>query len=198
MANLHYCVPDTLTPEKLARWINDCMIGEKIIHIEKIELDEDIIHELERKSSLASRAIDRLEAVKKEFMAYLKDGTPSEVPAELTEDPQRQPVSITIPPTAGLKVLKANRAYADKQIENGFKEETTEVYLIPHPESSMFFGLTIEGEEAANGQYNREMTIEEVNQHMPMLKVPKDKKKKKDKGQMDLMSEPVSESDLDL
>jgi hypothetical protein len=194
----HYSVPATLTYENLADWIKDQAIGEPTIHVEKIKLDEDIIHELEAQSSLASRSIDRLEKVKKEFMDYLKEGTPSDIPAELGDDPQRQPISITIPPTKGLKALKANREYADKQIEDGFKEESIEVYLIPYPESSMIFGVTITGEEAANGQYNREMTIEEVNQHMPMLKVPKDKKKKKDKGQMDLMSEPVSESDLDL
>src|SRR5690606_21525793 len=164
----HSCCPQSMTPENLAHWIQETNI-DTTTHIERIELDEETTRDLEKKSSLASRAIDRLEAVKKEFMDILTNGTHSE-PGEMPgDDPEYQPYDVTIPPTKGLKALKANRQFADKQLEEGYKEENTEVFLIPWPEESMVIGVDIEGEEFGEGQYSRSMTSDEENSIKPML-----------------------------
>jgi DNA-binding transcriptional regulator of glucitol operon len=162
----HPCVPSTMTPESLAVWIKD-NADEVIEHIEKIELEEEQVHELEKKSSLASRAIDRLEEIKKNFMDLLKEGTPN----------PDEPVDVTIPPTSGLKILKANRAFADRQLEQGFKEEVTQLYVIPYPEDSMMVAVDIEGREWP--EKSKEMSGVQMNNFKPMLKKEKKTKTKK-------------------
>lgn len=179
MADLHRCLPQTKTPEALAAWIKENAIETKP-HIQRIDLDEYVIAELQAKSSNASRAVDRLEKVKKDFNDILNNGTPTEGAESALEEPKHMPFDVTIPPTKGLKALRANREYADTQLENGYKEETTDVYLIPFPEESMIVGVTIEGEEFETGEYTREMSIEEVNQHKPLLKVDKKPKPAKE------------------
>ena len=176
----HPAIPSNLTPENLAEWIKS-NAAEVIEHVEKTELEEEQVHELEKKSSLASRAIDRLETIKKEFMETLKEGTPDE----------EMPVDITIPPTKGLKILKANRAFADKQLENGFLEENIPLYMIPYPEDSLMVAFDIEGNEWP--EFTKEMTTEQINKHKPMLK--KDKKREKAKNQTSFLSEEEEEDD---
>ncbi|HTJ52585.1 MAG TPA: hypothetical protein VL443_24185 [Cyclobacteriaceae bacterium] len=165
----HRCVSQTSTYEALAEWIKS-NAAEVIQHVEKINLGEEETHELERQSSMASRAIDKLEELKKEFMDYIKEGTPG-------IDGELQPVGITIHPTKGLKALKANRAFADKQLDQGFKEEGIPVYIIPYPEYSLMVGVDIVGAEWP--QYTKEMSIDQINQHKPILRVEKGEKKKK-------------------
>lgn len=167
MNALHRCLPQSLTPENLAKWIKENAV-EEIQRLEKVDFGEDETHELEKQSSLASRAIDRLEELKKEFMDYIKDGTPG-------MDGELQPVDLTIHPTKGMKALKANRAFADRQLEQGFKEDITTVYMIPYPEDSLMVGVDIEGKEWE--RYLKEMTIEQINQHKPILRVEKKAKK---------------------
>lgn len=182
----HLCLPQTMTTEALAKWITDNAI-ETINHIDKVELEEEQVHELEKKSSLASRAIDRLEEKKKEFMDVLKEGTP---------DPE-MPWDITVPPTAGLKILKANRAFADKQLEQGFREDTTVLYMIPYPEDSQMVAVDVTGFEWP--EFTKDMTPDQINQHKPMLK--KEKKPKKDSNQTTFMEDVDDEeitSSLDL
>lgn len=180
----HECLPKTLTPENLGQWIVANNV-EVIKHIEKTELEEDQVHELEKQSSLASRAIDRLEQIKKGFMDYLKEGTPSE------EDP----IAVTIPPTHGLKILKANRAFADKQLEQGFRELPIDLYMIPYPEDSLMVAVDIEGFEWPD--FTKEMTPEQVNQHKPMLRKEK-KEKKKQTSFLDTEEEDDDAPTLDL
>jgi hypothetical protein len=180
----HRSLPQTMTPENLAQWIKE-NAAETFEHTEKIDLEEDVVHELERQSSLASRAIDRLEKLKKSFVDTIKNGTPS----------PDNPVDFTIYPTKGTNVLKANREFADKQLEQGYKEEITSIYMIPYPEDSLMVAVDIQGFEWP--EYTKEMTIEQINKHKPILRV--DKKKKEDNGQMSFMSDgPTDESDLDL
>jgi len=179
---LHPCLPSTFTPEKLAGWITDNAI-EVLDHIEKIELETEQIHELESKSSLASRAIDRLEKIKKDFMDILTEGTPDE----------ENPVDIIIYPTKGFKILKANRAFADKQLEQGFQEEVIPLYIIPYPEDSQMVAVDIVGNEWP--EFTKDMTSEQINQHKPMLK--KDKKVKKQTSFLD-QEDDDEQSTLDL
>lgn len=183
----HPALPQSMTVENLANWIT-VNSTETISHIEKIELEEEQVHELESQSSLASRAIDRLEEKKKEFMDILKEGTPD----------VEMPYDVTIPPTKGLKILKANRAFADKQLEQGFREDTTDLYMIPYPEESQMVAIDIMGNEWP--EFTKEMTPDQINQHKPMLKVDK-KKPKKDKDQTSFLEkeeEAISSPDLDL
>lgn len=199
MADLHRSVPQGKTPEALAAWIKDNAIETKT-HISRIELDDDVIRELESKSSKASRAIDRLEKVKEEFMEYLNKGTPTEAPESALDEPKRLPKDITIPPTKGLKELRANREYADTQLENGYKEEAIEVYMIPYPEESLIVGVTIEGEEFETGEYTREMSIDEINKHKPLIRGEKPKKEKKEKVEQESFfdKEGITDQDIDL
>lgn len=145
----HESIPATLTAENLAKWILDNN-DRTFQHVEKTDLDEETIHELEKKSSLASRAIDRLEAVKDQFMEVLKGGTP---------DPD-VPFDISIPPTKGLKVLEANRKFADTQLEQGYSENTIDIYMIPNPEASRMVAVDIEGTEEEHKKYGKLFTKE--------------------------------------
>ena len=165
----HQSIPQSLTPEDLAQWIMDNS-DRNFTHTVKTDLTEEVVQELEHKSSLASRAIDRLEEIKKEFMDTLKDGTP---------DP-KEPADVTIPPTAGLKVLKANREWADKQLEQGYSEENIEIYMVPDPENGMMVAVDIEGKEEDEwSHYTVEMTEDEERKYgKPMLKKDKTKKVK--------------------
>ncbi len=142
---LHPSLPQTMTPENLAVWIKGNSIEQKA-HIEEIELTEQEIQDLEHRSSAANRAIDKLEAQLKGVQEIFKKGT-------------QEPWDIKIYPTKGIEVLKANRKYADDQIEKGVREETTMLYAIPVPETKVIVYVTIEGVEFP--QYLRGMSKEE-------------------------------------
>ncbi len=159
---IHPSIPQTLTPENLATWIEKNH-DRKFQHIEKTELTEDVIRDLEHKSSLASRAIDRLNEVKDSFMETLKNGTPD----------QEKPEDITIPPTKGLKALTANREWADKQLEQGFSEEIIDIYMVPDPENSRMLALDIEGKEWE--EFSVDMTEEDHKKYGKLF--AKEKKK---------------------
>jgi len=67
---------------------------------------------------VASRAIDRLTDLLDGFKSAVNDGN-------------LEPRDFTVPETKGLKVLKANREFADGQIEIGYKVLPTQLYGIP-------------------------------------------------------------------
>jgi hypothetical protein len=192
---LHHACPQTYTPENLAQWITENQKA-TITHVDKIPLTDEEITELEHKSSVASRAIDRLNDVLAEFKEYIQNGT--EFDGE-----EYQPKDITIPPTKGMKELKANREFADGILERGYNEETTEVYIIPYPDESLMVAVDIEGFEC--WEYTKKMTATErelygklfvkdedgvmrqlptedisVNGETANIKVPKKSKKKSD------------------
>lgn len=179
----HLALPETLTVEALAQWITD-NAAETINHEEKVDLTPETIAELEHKSSMASRRIDELKEVEKTFKMYLKLGTPTHA-EQLNEkgEPVRLPQDVTIPPTAGLDVLNANRQWADTQLRDGYKKDVTKIYLIPFPENRTMVGVDIEGNERET--YTREMTDEESKKYGELfapakeLEVKKEKKKKK-------------------
>jgi hypothetical protein len=152
----HESLPMTMTPEQLADYIRSNRIATKN-HIEKIYLTEEEKRDLAVKSSLASRAILRLENLSK----LIKKGTPWDT--NLGKDGDHQPVDITIPPTAGIDVLKSNRQYADDQIEKGFREEVTAIYFLPWPEYEKIVAVCIEGKEWST--YSRDMNAQEKRQH---------------------------------
>ncbi len=158
----HKAVPETLTPENLAQWIKLNKV-DVFNHIDQIPLTEEEINHLAMESSLASRAMDKLHGVETYFKEVIKMGTPYDSDKE-----QYQPISVTIPPSKGMKKLEANREHADHQLDSGYKEETTHLYLIPYPEDSMMIMVDIEGEQWS--QYSRKMTMSEVNQHKPLLR----------------------------
>lgn len=151
---IHKSLPQTLTPENLAEWIKQNCIDKKI-HEERIPLDEAQIADLEHRSSVASRNIDKLEATLKNVTDYFKEGT-------------QDPIHFTIPPTKGIKVLKANREYADSSIEMGYTKEDTTLYGIPYPEREIVVFCDIEGTEYPDYQEN--MTPEQIKFHGNLFK----------------------------
>jgi hypothetical protein len=156
----HHSLPQTMTPEQLADYIQSNRIETKN-HVEKFPLTEEEKRDLAVKSSLASRAILRLENLLKEVSKLIKKGTPWNT--DLGTDGDHVPVPITIPPTAGIDVLKSNRQYADDQIEKGYREDVTPIYFVPWPEYEKILAVCIEGKEWS--QYSRDMTPQEVKQH---------------------------------
>jgi hypothetical protein len=142
---IHQTLPQTYTPENLAVWIKQNALETKN-HVEEIDLTEEEIKDLERRSSAASRALDKLKSQLKSIQEIFKKGID-------------QPYELTIYPTKGTEVLEANRKYADEQIEKGFKEETTVLYAIPWPEKKVVVYVDIEGN--AWEEYTRNMTPEE-------------------------------------
>lgn len=158
----HHSLPQTSTPEGLAEWIQLNKVDQHN-HVEEIPLTEEEIQQFEHQSSIASRSIDKLQNVEKFFKETLKNGTPYN-----RDSDKNEPVNVTIPPTKGLTVLKANREHADKRLELGYKEDITNLYLVPNPEESTMVMVDIEGNEWA--QYSRNMTKDEINQFKPLLK----------------------------
>jgi hypothetical protein len=161
----HPCVPQTMTPENLAQWITTQKVDNRK-HVEEIPLTEEEIATFEHDSSLASRSIDTLKEVEKHFKNLLKKGTPYDRATEL-----HKPATVTIPPTKGQDALTANREYADAQIKSGVKQDITDLYLIPYPETSRMIMVNIVGVEWPD--YSRDMTPDELNQYKPLLKMTK-------------------------
>lgn len=153
----HEICPATMTNEQLADWIQTNKTEIKN-HIEKFPLTPEEINEFQKSSSLASRAIDKLKDTLKYFQEYIKNGTPYDSATE-----NFRPVTVTIPPSQGVKVLEANRKFADRQLESGYREEITPVYMLPWPEKKRMVALDIVGEEWS--KYSRQMTDDEVRQH---------------------------------
>lgn len=127
----HSSIPATLTAEQLGKWIMQNRI-ETRVHTEKIELDDSQIQELEHKSSMASRAIDKLTAQLDDIKEYFKKGTP-------------EAILFTIYPTKGIDILKANREFADKCLELGYTSENIELYGLPLPEKEQIIYVDITG-----------------------------------------------------
>ena len=181
---LHACLPQSMTIENLAAWLTDNSI-EKKIHIEEKDLTADDISEFEHKSSAASRAMDDLEDLKKQFTDMIAKGT---------EDPK----DFTIPPTKGTKILEANRKYADKCIKDGVSKQEVPLYGIVYPEESKILFFDIEGNEYDG--HHRNMDPEEQEAYdKPLLKAIKDEdgaEKKKGKGKK--ASAPDFMGELDL
>lgn len=151
---IHRCLPQTKTQEGLSKFITEQQKEVKT-HVRKVPYTPEEVSDFEHKSSAASRAIDRLNAIKEQFMYRLKKGTD----IDPNNPEQFLPFDITIPPSKGLDALKANREFADDAIERGYNEETTEIYMIPYPEEEMMVAVTIEGHEAP--KYTRKMTSDE-------------------------------------
>lgn len=166
----HECLPVSMTPEQLADYIKTNRIESKN-HVEKIPLTEIEKNELSRKSSNAGQQIKRLEVLLKTISDTIKNGTPWN--SDLGTDGDNIPVDFTIPPTGGLKKLKANREYWDEQISKGYREDITTIYSIPWPEFEKIVAVNIEGEEWSI--YSRKMTTSEIKQHgKPILKASAD------------------------
>lgn len=115
---MHLALPQKqMTKEQLAQWLTENRIEEKC-HEEHVDYTDAEIAEFEHQSSLASRAIDRLTIIAESFKKALNEGTV-------------EPQNFTVPETKGLKVLKANREYADGQIERGYQIVPTQLYGLP-------------------------------------------------------------------
>lgn len=153
----HDLCPSTMTVNSLADWIRSNK-ADVFNHIEKVPLTEEEIKEFEKSSSLASRAIDRLKDTLKYITETMKNGTPFD-----TNVMDHRPVTVTIPPTKGLKALEAGRKFADRQLENGYKDDITTLYLMPWPEFRKMVAIDIEGNEWS--KYSRDMSEDEYRQH---------------------------------
>lgn len=153
----HELCPSTMTVENLADWIRSNK-ADVFNHTEKLPLTEEEINEYQKASSLASRAIDRLKDTLKYITDTIKNGTPFD-----TNVMDHRPLTVTIPPTKGITSLEANRKFADRQLENGYKEDITTLYLMPWPEFRKMVAVSIEGEEWS--KYSRDMSEDEYRQH---------------------------------
>ena len=150
---LHIALPQTMTVENLAAWIETNNI-EKKMHEERFDLTETEIAAYEHDSSVASRAIDKLQSQLEHFKGLLKDG--------ITES-----ASVLIEPTVGLKILQANREFADQQIELGYRTENTELYGIPYGETKKILFFDIEGQHFE--QYDYKMNPFQVEKYSKPL-----------------------------
>jgi len=141
----HEALPQSMTPEQLGEWLVENKIDTKIFR-EETPYTEEEIQEFEHKSSLASRSLDRLDDLEKGFKEMLKEGV-------------EEPENVTIPPTKGRKILKANREWADMQIEQGHQITDITLYAIPYSEQQQVFFFDIEGNKWDD--YDYEMTREQ-------------------------------------
>lgn len=155
---IHRSLPQNKTVESLAQWITEHQKEVKT-HIDKVPFTPKEVADLEHKSSAASIAIDVLEEVKVRFMDRLNNGTDLDPVTAGTDDPKFLPCDVTIPPSKGMKALKANRQFAVDNLRKGYNEEPTDIYMIPFPEEATMVGVTIEGKEAP--KYTRAMSTDE-------------------------------------
>jgi hypothetical protein len=158
---IHYSLPQTKTPEGLSEWIKLNKV-DSLNHMEEIPFTDQEIADYEHQSSLASRALDKLQDLLDMIKETIKKGTPYNI-----DKKDHDPVSFTIPPTKGTDAIKSNREFADQQIVKGYREEITTIYLIPNPEESQIVAVDIVGEEWS--KYSRAMTADEKNQYKPLL-----------------------------
>jgi hypothetical protein len=162
---IHHSLPQAKTPENLADWIKLNKV-DSFNHTEEIPLSNNEIADYEHQSSLASRALDKLQDLLDMIKETIKKGTPYNIGKE-----DYDPVSFTVPPTKGSDGIKSNREFADKQIEKGYREEVTTIYMIPNPEDGQIVAVDIVGEEWK--KYSRLMTADEKNQYKPLLSAAK-------------------------
>ena len=159
----HPSLPETMTAEQLGAWIEENKIGDPFDHTEKTVLSQEEISEHEHKVAMASRAILKLEEVKKEFMEFIKNGTPFD-----NDNDTYIPVAVTIPPSKGLNALKSNVEFHSAILELGYTEEVTKIYKIPYPEKQLIVAVDIEGNEWKD--YTRKMTKEEKDNYNTLFK----------------------------
>lgn len=143
----HQILPSTATPEALAQLIQRNKI-ETRIHTERIDLDETEIKELEHKSSVAGRQMDKLKDELKTITELFKNGTVD-------------PYPFTIHPSKGIKILDENRKYADRCVVLGYTEEEITLYGLPWSERDVIVFVNIEGTEFP--QYQEKMSLEQKN-----------------------------------
>jgi hypothetical protein len=156
---LHPALPSTMTKENLAIWITENRI-EEVNHVAEKELLPEDVKEYEHKSSMASRTMDDLEKLKKDFIDTIVNGT-------------EEPVDFTIPPTKGLKLLKKNRQFADQCIKDGRSKQDIKLYALPDPEQNTIVHVDIEGTHYP--QLDRDMNENELARYeRPLLKAVKD------------------------
>jgi hypothetical protein len=172
----HEVCPSTMTIENLADWIRTNKV-DVVNNIEELPLTEEEINNLQKQSSLASRQLDKLKATLKYFTDLIKNGTPFDTDTEM-----HRPIAVTIPPSKGTARLEENRKFADRQLENGFKEIVTPIYFIPWPEFEKMVAIDIEGNEWT--KYSRGMSRDEISQHgRPVLSAAVDASLRKKKQQ---------------
>jgi len=150
----HEALPQAMTPEELGVWLSEQSIDRKI-YSEETPYTDDEITEFEHKSSVASRALDRLTDLEKKFKERLKNGV-------------EEPVDVTIPPTKGSKALEANRKYADDQIEQGYFVRDIDLFAIPYPEGEKI--LYFDNEGNIWDDYTQDMTKEQKEEYVGLFK----------------------------
>ncbi len=158
---MHLALPQKqMTKENLAKWLTENSIETKT-HEEHIDYTAEEIAEFEHQSSLASRAIDRLTELLTDFKECVNEGNMS-------------PRDFTVPETKGLKVLKANREFADGQIELGYHVLPTQLYGIPYGASSKIVFFDIESSHWE--QYDYRMNPFQMEKYgSPLFKEEEDK-----------------------
>ena len=149
----HEALPQSMTAEQLGVWLADNNIDKKFYNDETPYTEEEIV-EFEHKSSLASRALDRLDSIEKEFKEILRDGC-------------EEPIEQTIPPTKGRKILDANRKFADTQIEQGYNTQDITLYGMPFSKKELILYFDVEGQVWDN--YTLDMTPEQKEKYVGLF-----------------------------
>lgn len=178
----HESLPLSMTNEQLADYIQSNKINTQN-HVEKFPLTEEERHTLALKSSNASRQIVRLENLLKDVRTMIMKGTPWDW--NIGKNGDNAPYDFTIPPTAGINTLKANRLHVDGQLEKGYREEVTTIYFLPWPEFERIIAVDITGNEWTT--YSRPMTASEIKQHgKPILSASQDVKEIMEKSGLEV------------
>lgn len=156
----HEALPQSKTAEELGVWLTNEAIERKT-HREEVEYTDEEIQEFEHKSSVASRALDKLKHIEDDFKKMIKEGV-------------EKPVDVTVPPTKGTKILESRRKHADSEIEKGYYEDTVDLYGIPYPEGETI--LFFDNEGNIWDSYTLEMTVEQKEQYVGLFKAGKNLK----------------------
>ena len=148
----HELLPDTMTPEALAGWIQERFIEEYSEEKKEYYTPEEI-QGFQKKATEKNIEIIQLTRLKKQLNELIKKGSDY--------------LSIDIPKTDGIDMLTAARDYNTEQVEQGYYTESRKIYGIVSDETETLEFFDIEGDHVLDR--SRPLSPREINEHIGLL-----------------------------
>lgn len=149
----HALLPQHLNVADLANWLMTSAV-DRFTDSQKRIFSPDDLTDFEHESSKNGREINRLMDILADAKDHIVKGG-------------EEPLTLTLPPTAGTKKLDKFRRQNDDLIETGFELVEMEIFGIPNPENEMMEYFDIEGNHILDRQ--RPLSAKEKHTHLGMF-----------------------------
>ena len=150
---LHPSLPQSLTPESLASWLNqNCK--EKFTEERRTSYTEDEMLDFKDRAMKAGIEINDLTEEKKRIVDLLEKGI-----SDYT--------SIDLLPSKGIKQLKIERTSCEKEVKRGYFAEKIVVYGIPNQDTKQMDFFDVEGNEIP--ERRRDLSAKETREYLAQL-----------------------------